>query len=265
MTKGKRVLVRSGGDLASAVIQKLFRCGFKVVISELDHPRMVRRTVSFSNAIYEGKYEVEGIQAIHVKDAKNIEHYLNQNIIPVVTDSETRIIEIYKPEIFVDATLSKKKVTYSKDYMPIVIGLGPEIVAGKDADIVIETCRGHDLGRLIFEGVAKPNTSIPGFIDGYGKERVLRAPCDGKIELHKNIGDSIAKNEVILTVNNIPVKSKIEGVLRGLIHSSVVVSKGLKLGDVDPRGSYEYCFTISDKGRNIAGGVLEAILYLLNQ
>lgn len=265
MTEGKRVLVRSGGDLASAVVQKLYRCGFEIVICELEHPRMVRRTVSFSNAVYEGKYEVEGIRAVHVKDAKDISLHLKKKLIPVVTDSEKNVLEVYKPDVFIDATLSKKQVTYNKEYMPIVIGLGPEIIAGKDADIVIETCRGHDLGRLIFEGVAKPNTSIPGFIDGYGKERVLRAPCDGKIETHKKIGDMVLKDEIILTVNEMPVRSQVNGVIRGLIHPSVVVTKGLKIGDVDPRGSSDYCFTISDKGRNIAGGVLEAILLLLRQ
>ncbi len=265
MTVCKRVLVRSGGDLASAVVQKLYRCGFEIVISELEQPRMVRRTVSFSNAVYEGDYEVEGVRAVHVKDVKDISLYLKQKLIPVVTDSEIEILEVYKPDIFIDATLSKKPVTYNKDYMPIVIGLGPEIVSGRDADIVIETCRGHDLGRLIFEGVAKPNTSIPGFIDGYGKERVLRAPCDGKIETLKKIGDIVKKDEIIITVNGMPVRSQINGIIRGLIHPSVMVTKGLKIGDVDPRGSYDYCFTISDKGRNIAGGVLEAILILLKE
>jgi xanthine dehydrogenase accessory factor len=263
MTEGKKVLVRSGGDLASAVIQKLHRCGFEIVVCELENPKMVRRTVSFSNAVYEGSYEVEGIKAVHVKDVSEISLYLKENLIPVVTDLESKILEVYHPDIFIDATLSKKKVTYNKDYMPIIIGLGPEINAGIDADIVIETCRGHDLGRLIFNGFAKVNTSIPGFIDGYGKERVLRAPCDGQINTYKKIGDMVEKDETIMTVNDMPVKSQIKGVIRGLIHPSVLVTKGLKIGDVDPRGSRAYCFSISDKGRNIAGGVLEAILMLL--
>lgn len=263
MPEGKNVLVRSGGDLASAVIQKLYRCGFQIVVCELKHPRMVRRTVSFSNAVYEGGYQVEGIKAIHIKNAKDIPLHLKENLVLVVTDLETKILEVYQPDIFIDATLSKNKVSYNKDYMPIVIGLGPEIIAGKDADIVIETCRGHNLGRLIYKGVAKANTSVPGFIDGYANERVLRAPCDGDIKMNKKIGDRVHKNELVLTVNNIPVRSQINGVIRGLIHPSVGVTKGLKVGDVDPRGSAEYCYTISDKGRNIAGGVLEAVLMLM--
>lgn len=265
MTINNKVLVRSGGDLASAVVQKLYRCGFEVVISELNHPRMVRRTVSFSNAVYEETFEVEGISAKHVKDAKDILDCLDKKFIPVVTDSEENILKVFKPDIFIDATLSKKKVNYTKDFCAIVIGLGPEIVAGYEADIVIETSRGHDLGRLIQEGKAKPNTSIPGFIDGYGRERVLRAPCSGIIQTNKNIGDFVKKDETVMTVDGIPVKAQIDGIIRGLIHPSITVTKGLKLGDVDPRGASDYCYTISDKGRNIAGGVLEAIFILKNQ
>jgi xanthine dehydrogenase accessory factor len=262
MTFKKRVLVRSGGDLASAVVQKLFRCGFEVVISELEHPRMVRRTVSFSNAVYEDTFEVEGIKAIHLKDVNELQSVLDKHMIPVITEPEELILSVFKPDIFVDATLSKKSVNYSKDYGSIVIGLGPEIHAGVDADIVIETARGHDLGRLIFEGYAKPNTSVPGFIDGYANERVLRAPCNGLITSYKAIGDLVEKDDVIMSVGEEPVVAKISGVIRGLIHPSVTVTKGLKLGDVDPRGKYDYCYTVSDKGRNIAGAVLEAILYL---
>jgi xanthine dehydrogenase accessory factor len=260
-----KVLVRSGGDLASAVIQKLYRCGFKVAVSELSNPKMVRRTVSFSNAIYLGEFEVEGIKAVHLQDLKSLETAIAEGNVPVVTDDEKKLIEVFQPHIFIDATLSKRSVDYDKDYMDIVIGLGPEIDAGKDADIVVETCRGHDLGRLIFKGKAKANTSIPGFIDGFAKERVLRSPSDGKISCHKKIGDYVLKDEVIMTVSDQEVVSEIDGIIRGLIHPSVHVTKGLKLGDVDPRGSLDYCFTISDKGRNIAGAVLEAILIMIKK
>jgi xanthine dehydrogenase accessory factor len=140
--------------------------------------------------------------------------------------------------------------------------LGPDIEAGKNVDVVIETCRGHNLGRLIFSGYAIANTSIPGFIDGYGKERVLRAPCDGKITCDLKIGDKVKAGQVIMTVEGMPVLAQISGVIRGLIHPDVMVHKGLKVGDVDPRGTSDYCYTISDKGRNIAGGVLEAVIML---
>ncbi|MCD4713569.1 MAG: EF2563 family selenium-dependent molybdenum hydroxylase system protein [Clostridiales bacterium] len=256
-----KVLVRGGGDLATAVIQKLFKSGFKVVVSELENPKMVRRTVSFSSAIYEGTHSVEGIEAIYCKHVDEIDVLLNANKIPVLTCNEDVIMEAFKPDIFVDATLSKKKVNYSLDKAEIVVGLGPEINAGVDAHVVIETARGHDLGRLIFAGYAKENTHCPGDIAGYTTERVLRSPCDGVIKSLKRIGDHIEKNETIAFVNDMPVISQVEGVLRGLIHDNVEITKGMKVGDVDPRGITEYCYTISEKGRNIAGGVLEAILW----
>jgi xanthine dehydrogenase accessory factor len=259
----KKVLVRSGGDLATAVVQKLHHAGFQVVVSELSRPMMVRRTVSFSNAVYEKTYTVEDITAEHVQDVSEIGHCLLKGHVPVLTVSEDEIIKVFEPHIFVDATLSKKPVSYKKNDFDVMIGLGPDIEAGVNVDVVIETCRGHDLGRLIFEGFAKANTSIPGFIDGYGKERVLRAPCDGAVQCYYKIGDSVKKDTVIMTVDGHEVVSQIDGVIRGLIHPSVIVYKGLKVGDVDPRGSSEYCYSISDKGRNIAGGVLEALLILL--
>jgi len=261
----KRVLVRGGGDLASAVIQKLYRIGFKVVVSELRSPIVVRRTVSFCNAIFEGQYTVEGIKAVYLSNCDGIEKCHDNGEIPILSVKESEIKDHFKPDIFVDATLSKKEVDYMIGDYPIMIGMGPEIKAGKNVDVVIETCRGHNLGRLITEGYALPNTSVPGFIDGYAKERVLRAPCDGMVITSHQIGDLVKKGELVLEVDGQPVYASIDGIIRGLIHPSIKAKKGLKLGDIDPRGQLEYCFSISDKGRNIAGGVIEAIMMLIDK
>lgn len=255
----KRVLVRGGGDLSSAVIQKLYRCGFDVLVCELPSPKVVRRTVAYSNAVYEGSYTVEGIEAVLIAKVDEIEICLNKRQIPVSILPESELMAYFEPDIFVDTTLSKKKVNYDINYASTVIGIGPTIEAGVDAHVVIETCRGHDLGRLIFEGFAKENTHVPGSIEGFTHERVLRAPCDGVMKTSFRIGDFVEKGETVVTVGDMPVKAEISGVLRGLIHGSVTITKGLKVGDIDPRGNTHYCFTISDKGRNIAGGVLEAI------
>ncbi len=259
----KKVLIRGGGDLATAVIQKLHRSGFDVLVKELDNPRMVRRNVSISNAIYEGEITVEDVRAKFVKSMDEVNKCLDERVIPVVTIDEQEIFDKFKPDVFIDATLRKKpSPDYSKDTADIVIALGPSIVAGKDADVVIETNRGHDLARIIFEGKAEENTHEPGNIAGFTSERVLRAPCDGQLEHVHKIGDLVKKGEVITRVNGQDVCTVLDGVVRGLIHPSVKAHKGLKLGDVDPRGNVEYVNTISEKGRNIAGGVLEAILIL---
>jgi xanthine dehydrogenase accessory factor len=57
----------------------------------------------------------------------------------------------------------------------------------------------------------------------------------------------------------------ISGVIRGLLREGVSAKKGMKVGDIDPRGKRELCFSISEKARAIGGGVLEAILYRFNQ
>ncbi len=258
----KKVYIRGGGDLATAVIQKLHRSGFDVLVRELENPRMVRRNVSISNAIYENEITVEDVTAKYAKNMDEVSECFEKRIIPVVTMDEKEIFESFNPDVFVDATLRKKEADYSKDSADIVIALGPSIVAGKDADVVIETNRGHDLGKLIFEGKAEENTHAPGNIQGFTVERVLRAPCAGKFEHVHKIGDLVKKGDVITRVDGQDVCTQIDGVVRGLIHPSVIAHKGLKVGDVDPRGNVEYVNTISEKGRNIAGGVLEAILML---
>lgn len=257
-----RVLIRGGGDLASAVIQKLHNSGFPVIVSEIERPRMVRRTVSFANAVYESPYVVEGLTSV-LATPDEVEQVLAEGNIPVVVLQEEELMKRFQPEVFIDATLSKKAPNYAKAYSPLVIGLGPEIVAGEHAHVVIETDRGHNLARLIFEGKAAENTHVPGTTMGYSTERVLRSPADGTLETEMQIGDLVTAGQTIGYVGGEEVRSQINGVIRGLIHPSVKLHRGMKIGDVDPRMKRVYCDTISDKGRALAGAVLEAIMIYL--
>jgi len=236
---GLTVLIRGGGDLASAAVYKLKRSGMRVVVCEIARPTCVRRTVSFCNAIYEGDWEIQ---------------------VPVLTIPDREVRDFLKPDVFIDATISKKTPDYDTSWAPLVIGLGPSIVAGVHAHVVIETQRGHDLGSLIYAGEASPNTGIPGDIAGYQMERVLRAPRKGLACHHFRIGDHVNAGDTVMTVGGAEVKAAISGVLRGLIAPGLTVSEGQKIGDIDPRDNDRYCWSISDKGRNIAGGVLEAIM-----
>ena len=254
------ILIRGGGDLASALIQKLHNVGFRVVVCDRPAPSCVRRTVSFCNAIYEGDWEIEGLTSRHIKELADIEGTLEAGLIPVLTLDDRLVRDFLQPDVFIDATLSKRVPDYDMTWAPLVIGLGPEIEAGKHAHVVIETKRGHYLGRLIHQGQTAANTGIPGSIEGIDKDRVLRAPRAGKaLNLHE-IGDIVQAGDVILTVDGQEVKTLISGVVRGLIAPGFQVKEGQKLGDVDPRADVDYVRTISDKGRAIAGGVLEAIL-----
>lgn len=261
--KREIVLVRGGGDIASAVIEKLHNSRYRVIVSEIEHPRMVRRTVSYANAVYEGEYTVEGITAVRT-DVNEIESVWDQGKIPVVVDQEQVILDQYRPSVFVDGTLSKKDPNYTKEIAPLVVGLGPEIIAGVHADVVIETNRGHDLSRLIFEGKATENTHVPGSSMGFTTERVLRSPASGYLETDLDIGELVTANQVLGHVSGQPVIAQINGVLRGWIHPTVELRRGMKIGDIDPRMKKVYCTTISEKGRGIAGAVLEAILMKLD-
>jgi len=256
------VLVKGAGDLATGVAHRLHRCGFQVVMTEIEQPTVIRRTVSFAEAVYVGFNTVEGVTAQFVGDALDAADVLKQGEIPVMADPEAKIALQLKPGVMVDAIMAKKNTGTRITDAPLVIGLGPGFTAGIDVHAVIETKRGHNLGRVILEGCAEPNTGIPGYIDGYTSERLIKAPADGIFVPRFDIGSLVKAGEAVGFVDDHPVEAAITGVLRGLIRGGIRVTRGQKIGDIDPRGRVEHCFTISDKARAVAGGVLEAILML---
>jgi xanthine dehydrogenase accessory factor len=265
MLSSNLVFIKGAGDIASGIAHRLHRCGFPLVMTELEQPTVVRRTVSFASAVWEKSFFVEGVQALKEEDPDRIKWHYKNKTIPVFVDPEGKLISYIKPKIFIDATLAKRNLGVSLKDAPIVIGVGPGFTAGKDVHAVIESQRGHNLGKVIFEGEAAPNTGIPGEIAGYSTERVLRVPANGIFSTEKDIGDVVKEGEVVAKAGDKPVKAKINGIIRGLLHQGIQVHKGMKAGDIDPRAVKEYCFTISDKARAVAGGVLEAIFFFLQQ
>ncbi|MCR4431130.1 MAG: selenium-dependent molybdenum cofactor biosynthesis protein YqeB [Tepidanaerobacteraceae bacterium] len=260
-----KVVIKGGGELASAVAHRLHQCGFPVIITEIDQPRMERRYVSFGNSIYENIWTVEGATSKLITFDENINEVLSQDLIPVIIDPECNIAKKIHPTILIDGILAKKNTGTSIDDAPIVIGMGPGFTAGKDVHAVIETNIGHYLGMVILDGTSQSNTGIPWNISGYTHERVFRAPKDGILKNCVDIGDMVVKDDTLCFIDDIPVKANISGVIRGIMHNNLPVKIGEKLGDIDPQGKKEYCFTISDRGRTISGGVLEAVLYFLNR
>ena len=254
------VAVRGGGDIGTGVAHRLFRCGFKVIVLEAPQPTVIRRKVSFAQAVYSGRIEVEGTAAVLIPDPEKTKELWQDKCVPVLVDPDLSSLKTIQPQVLVEATLSKKNTCMSLNLAPLTIALGPGFTAGKDVDIVIETMRGHNLGRIIEKGAAAANTGIPEPVLGYTEKRVLRAPCDGVVKKGLIIGTAVSKGDSVCLVNNKPVTSAVSGVLRGCIMNNLQVKKGAKIGDVDPRGITEYCFTISDKARAIGGSVLEAIL-----
>lgn len=251
--------------MASAVAHRLFRCHFKVCVTERSWPLAVRRGVSFCEAVFDGVHTLEGVTARLVKNFPEIEETWARREIPLLIDEAARVRDFLRPHVVVDAILAKRNTGTKIGDAPLVIALGPGFTAGVDAHAVIETNRGHNLGKVIINGRAEEDSGIPSEIKGFTSERVLRAPVDGRFTGSKNIGDLVEAGEVVGWVAEIPVKAMIAGVIRGLIRNGSQVEMGLKLGDIDPRGVRDYCFTISDKARAIAGGVLEAILFYLGK
>lgn len=256
------IIVRGAGDIATGIAYRLNKCGFRLILTEIERPLVVRRTASFANAVLEGEAEVEGIRAVKAECIEAIYEIWDTNAVPVLCDSGCKLLESIKPLAVVDAILAKRNIGTHRGMAPITIGVGPGFEADVDVDAVIETHRGHNLGKVIYKGSACADTGIPGDIMGYSQERLLRAPESGVIRNVLEIGDMVKQGEVVAFVADVPVKSLIDGVLRGLIADGTEVQNGLKIGDVDPRGIREYCFTISDKSRSVAGGVLEALLTL---
>jgi xanthine dehydrogenase accessory factor len=254
------VLIRGGGDLASGVTARLHRAGLQVLITELPNPLVVRRLVAFAEAVYSGETMVGGITAQLAENFVKAEEILGEEKIAVLGDPDIEILADFKPIVLVDGRMRKEPPEVGMEAAPLVIGLGPGFVAGENCHAVVETMRGHNLGRVIWEGSAQADTGIPDAMGKIRAERVLRAPADGRLAAHAAICDHVEIGDLIAVVSEQAVVAPFMGVLRGLVHEGVEVKKGMKIGDVDPRDDRRYCTTISDKSLAVGGGVMEAVL-----
>lgn len=255
------VLIKGAGDLATGVAYRLYRAGMKIVMTDIAQPTAVRRTVAFCQCIYDGTTVVEGVTARRVDTAEQAMACVERGEIPVLVDPEARIRTQLPFDAEVDGILAKYNVNTRIDDAPIVLAMGPGFTAGVDCHAVIETKRGHYLGRVIEEGSAIPNTGVPGDIGGYTTERIIRACRDGVFHPVAAIGDTVSKGDVVARVDDEPVYAQMPGTVRGMLPDGLHVAQGMKSGDIDPRCAYDHCFTISDKARAIGGGVLEGLLY----
>lgn len=258
--------MRGGGDLATGTIYKLYQCGFRVLVLETEKPSAIRRSASFSEAVYQGTQTIEGVTCILASGVTEAKKLLEEGKLVMLVDKEGVCIEQLHPDVVVDAILAKKNLGTNRRMAPITIGLGPGFEAGRDVDAVIETMRGHSLGKVIYQGKALENTGIPGMVQGYAKERVIYSPCEGYVRSIKKIMDDVKCGEMIAYIERkegtVPVVSSLQGILRGILRDGYPVTKGMKMADIDPRKEERSnCITISDKARCIAGGVLEAILH----
>ncbi len=260
------VLIKGAGDLASGIAYRLYRSGFPILMTELPTPLMVRRTVSFGEAVYEDEATVEGVTARRVNEPRQALSLARQGeSIPVLVDPEARAVHILKPAVLVDGIMAKHNTGTRITDAPLVIALGPGFTAGVDCHAAIETNRGHWMARILYQGSPQPDTKTPGKVKGYARGRVIRAPADGFLHPVVRVGDRLRQGDVIGHVNGHEVYAMFDGVLRGLIHPSAPVTRGLKIGDLDPRDVDSHCFTMSEKSLAIGGAVLEAILAWLNQ
>ena len=255
------ILVKGAGDLATGTAVRLVRSGFQVVMTEVAQPTAVRRTVAFSQCMYDGTAVVEDITARRTAGRDQARAALAAGEVPVLADPQAAILAQLPFMAVVDAILAKKNLGTHITDAPIVLALGPGFTAGSDCHGVIETKRGHDLGRLILVGSAIPNTGVPGDVGGYTKERIIRAPADGPFEPVAQIGQQVNVGQIVAMVNGIPVAAQLTGIVRGMLPAGIPVTAGMKAGDIDSRCEVRHCFTVSDKARAIGGGVLEGILY----
>ena len=258
------ILIKGAGDLATGIAYRLKKSGFDIVMTEIDKPTTVRRTVAFSQAVFDNEIVIEGIKGVKVNNINEIYKEINQGNIPIIIDEKAEIIKELRPDVVVDAIIAKKNLGTNIKDAPIVIGVGPGFEAKVDCHLVVETKRGHYLGKVIEEGSAIPNTGVPGNIGGYTKERIIRASSNGKIKPVVAIGDFVKKGDIVAYVDGVEVLAQIDGIVRGMLQEGIEVFKGMKSGDIDPRCEKDHCFTISDKARSIGGGVLEAIMYMNN-
>lgn len=259
------VVVKGGGDLGTGIAWRLHRCGFRVLVTEIAQPTVIRRGVAFASAVYEGMFVVDGLTARLATDDVRIATCWAAGEVPVLVDPQASVVRRLQSDAVVDAIAAKRNLGTRIADAPVVVAVGPGFTAGVDCHAVVESNRGHDLGRVILGQSAEPNTGIPGAVGGESLRRVLRAPVNGIFRPEHQIGDLVRAGQVIAHVNDTPLHSRLDGVVRGLLYAGLWVRAGIKVGDVDPRGVISHCFTISDKALAIAGGIAEAILYLLQK
>lgn len=265
-----RIIVRGGGDLATGVIHRLWSAGFAPLVLECAYPAAIRRQVALSEAVYAGSATVEGMTGVRVGYAEEAAAVLASGKIPVLTDEEATCVISYRPDILIDAIIAKRNLGTKIDMAPLTVALGPGFTAGQDVHAVVETKRGHNLGRVIREGSAAPNSGVPGNIGGFTKERVLHAECAGSLHIVRDIGSSVLRGETIAEITDAdgavyPVAATLTGIIRGMIREGFPVTEGFKIADIDPRQEeLANCFTISDKARCIAGSVLELVCAYAN-
>lgn len=258
------IVVRGGGDIATGTIHRLWSAGFPVLVLEARYPAAIRRQVSLCEAVYEGTTVIEEMEGVLIETLEQAEKVICSGKVPVIVDPEGKTPHLLKPDILIDAIIAKKNLGTNRQMARCTVALGPGFEAGKDVDFVIETQRGHNLGRIIRQGAATPNTGLPGLIAGKSKERVIHAVAEGIIRNIHSIGDIVEKGDTIAVIENeyekVPVQATITGIIRGLIREGYPVTEGFKIADIDPRKEeLQNCFTISDKARCIAGSVLEIV------
>ena len=262
------VLVRGAGDLASGILLRLHACGFRVIAAECADPSAIRRKAAFCPAVWAGEATVEGVVCRRVDSPSQAQRVSAAGEIPLLVDERLDCLPALRPAALVDAIIAKRNLGTRRDMAPITVGVGPGFTPGADVDAVVETMRGHRLGRVIWEGSAIPNTGVPGNIGGYTSQRVIHAPASGPMAFVRDssgaaidIGAVVEQGQVIAMVGGVPVLASLSGVLRGLIREGYPVTQGLKIADIDPRlEQISNCDTVSDKARAIAGGVVEALL-----
>ncbi len=261
MKKEQLIAIKGAGDLASGIALRLWRSGYRVILSELPVPLCIRRTVAFADAVFQGSAKVEDEESILISDISEAAAVWEDRKLPVIVDETAEKILSLAPDVLIDARIIKtwRDDTNLRD-AALVIGLGPGFTAGSNAHCVIETNRGHNMGRVFWKGSAEPNTGVPGTIKGEGIKRVIKAPCPGVFKPLAEIGDSVKTGEVIAKIDSTAIEATLDGIIRGIIYPGISVWDGLKIMDIDPRGKREHCFTVSDKATALGGGVLEAIL-----
>ena len=261
MKREQLIAIKGAGDLASGIALRLWRSGYRIIMSELPVPLCIRRTIAFSSAVFDGSSKVENAEGILVQSINDINDIWDKNKLPIIVDENAEKILSLKPDVLIDARIIKswRDDTHLYD-APLVIGLGPGFTAGENAHCVIETNRGHNMGRVFWSGAAEPDTGIPGTIKGEGLRRVIKAPCGGIFKPSVEIGDEVEEGDLIARIDETEIRAQLSGIVRGIIYPGITVWEKLKIMDIDPRGNRNHCFTVSDKATALGGGVLEAIL-----
>lgn len=255
------IVVRGIGDVASAVAHGLFLAGLPVVVHDVPAPLTTRRRMAFADAMFDGQARLAGVGARRADSLDALERLLAAGReLPATSLDLHGLLGWLRPRVLIDARMRKRAEPEDQRALaPLVIGLGPNFVAGANVHLAVETEWGERLGVVLDRGATAPLRGEPRTLAGHGRERFVYAARDGCFRTHACIGARVTAGAAVGRLDAEAVAAPLTGWVRGLVRDGLQVPAGTRLLEIDPRLDAPELTGLGRRPQRIANAVLAAI------